>query len=217
VREFIEKPGAEQTETDLINAGAYIIERRVLDGMAPAGTNISIEREVFPTLVGRGLYGCPADGYWLDIGTPERYLQGTFDILEGNVSTEIGRRLGKAGRALQDGADVQGRVVAPALVGAGSTVAFGAIVGGRTVLGENVTIGAGAHVESSVLLDGASVGQRSTVRGSIVGTGAQIGAHCHIDDRVVLGEGVKVGSDNVLTAGARIFPGVQLPEGAIKF
>ena len=47
-----------------------------------------------------GLYGYPADGYWLDIGTPERYLQGTFDILEGNVSTEIGRRLGEAGLAL---------------------------------------------------------------------------------------------------------------------
>jgi mannose-1-phosphate guanylyltransferase len=217
VREFIEKPGAEQTETDLINAGAYIIERRVLDRMAPAGTNISIEREVFPTLVGEGLYGYPADGYWLDIGTPERYLQGTYDILEGNVSTEIGRRLGEAGLALLDGADVQGRVVAPALLGAGSRVAFGAIVGGRTVLGENVTIGAGAHVESSVLLDGASVGERSTVRGSIIGPGAQIGDHCHVEDRVVLGEGVKLGSDNVLTAGARIFPGVQLPEGAIKF
>jgi mannose-1-phosphate guanylyltransferase len=217
VREFIEKPGAEQTETDLINAGAYIIERRVLERMAPAGTNISIEREVFPTLVGRGLYGYPADGYWLDIGTPERYLQGTFDILEGNVSTEIGRRLGEAGLALQDGAHVEGRVVAPAMLGAGSTVAFGAIVGGRTVLGENVSVGAGAHIESSVLLDGASVGVRSTVRGSIVGPGAQIGDHCHVDDRVVLGEGVKVGSDNVLTAGARIFPGVQLPEGAIKF
>jgi mannose-1-phosphate guanylyltransferase len=62
-----------------------------------------------------------------------------------------------------------------------------------------------------------SVGQRSTVRGSIIGRGAQIGDHCHVDDRVVLGEGVKLGSDNVLTAGARIFPGVQLPEGAIKF
>jgi mannose-1-phosphate guanylyltransferase len=217
VREFIEKPGAEQTVTDMINAGAYIIERRVLDDMAPAGTNISIEREVFPTLVGRGLFGYPADGYWLDIGTPDRYLQGTYDILEGNVVTEIGRRLTAAGLALQDGAHVQGRVVAPALLGAGSTVAFGAIVGGRTVLGENVTVGAGAHIESSVLLDGASVGERSTVRGSIVGPGAQIGDRCHVADGVVLGEGVKIGSDNVLTAGARIFPGVQLPEGAIKF
>jgi mannose-1-phosphate guanylyltransferase len=218
VVEFIEKPSGDQKlVTNLISAGAYVLERSVLD-LIPADVNVSIEREVWPRLVGDGLYGfADHSSYWLDIGTPERYLQGTFDILEGNVSTEIGRRLSEAGRALQDGADVQGRVVAPALVGAGSTVAFGAIVGGRTVLGENVTIGAGAHVESSVLLDGASVGQRSTVRGSIVGTGAQIGDHCHVEDRVVLGEGVKVGSDNVLTAGARIFPGVQLPEGAIKF
>src|SRR5207253_8736728 len=127
-------PGAEQAGTDLTKAGAYIIERSVLDGMAPAGTNISIEREVFPTLVGNGLFGYAADGYWLDIGTPERYLQGTFDILEGNVSTEIGIRLGASGLALWDGATVHGRVVAPALLGDGSTVAAGAIVGGRTVL-----------------------------------------------------------------------------------
>ena len=185
--------------------------------MAPAGTNISIEREVFPTLVGRGLYGCPADGYWLDIGTPERYLQGTFDILEGNVSTEIGSRLSEAGRAPRTAQTCRAAWSRPAWSAPARRVAFGCDRGRGTVFGEDVTIGAGAHVESSVLLDGASVGQRSTVRGSIVGTGAQIGDHCHVEDRVVLGEGVKVGSDNVLTAGARIFPGVQLPEGAIKF
>ena len=72
--------------------------------MAPAGTNISIEREVFPTLVGHGLFGYEASGYWLDIGTPERYLQATYDILEGKVSTEVGRELGGRGLALVDGA-----------------------------------------------------------------------------------------------------------------
>jgi mannose-1-phosphate guanylyltransferase len=85
------------------------------------------------------------------------------------------------------------------------------------VLGREVTIGEGAHVEGSVLLDGASVGARSTIRGAILGRGAAVGEHCHLDSHVVLGEGVKVGSDNVLAAGARIFPGVQLPDGAIKF
>ena len=100
VREFVEKPGPEQIDTNLINAGAYILEREVLDGMAPAGTHISIEREVFPSLVARGLFGYEASGYWLDIGTPERYLQGTFDILEGNVTTEIGGELGRSGLVL---------------------------------------------------------------------------------------------------------------------
>jgi mannose-1-phosphate guanylyltransferase len=217
VQEFVEKPGPEQVATDLINAGAYVLEREILDAMPEAGTNFSIEREVFPALVGEGLFGYEASGYWLDIGTPERYLQGTYDILEGNVQTEVGRRLSESGLALVDGATVDGRVVAPALVGSGCVVADGAIVGGRTVLGEGVTVGEDAHVESSVLLDGASVGARATVSASIVGPSSAIGEHCHVEGGVVIGEGVTVGRDNVLAAGARIFPGVELPDGAIKF
>jgi mannose-1-phosphate guanylyltransferase len=217
VKEFVEKPGPEQIDTDLINAGAYILERDVLDEIAPAGTNSSIERDVFPKLVGNGLFAFVADGYWLDIGTPAGYLQATFDILEGNVRTEIGRRLAQAGLALVDGARVDGRVVAPVFVGPGSAVAAAAIVGGRTVLGRGVSVGVGSHVESSVLLDGVSIGSRTTVSSSIVGARTTIGDRCHIDGGVVLGEGVKIGAGNILAAGARIFPGVELPDGAIRF
>jgi mannose-1-phosphate guanylyltransferase len=217
VREFLEKPGSDHLDTNLINAGAYIIEREVLAEMPPAGSNVSIERQVFPALVGRGLFGYEASGYWLDIGTPARYLQATFDILEGNVMTEVGRQLGASGLALVDGAQIDGRVVAPALVGRDCIVGARAIVGGRTVLGRGVTVADGAHVESSVLLDGASVGMRATVSSSIIGPHVSIGAGCHIGGGVVLGENVKVGPDNILAAGARIFPGVELPPGAIKF
>jgi mannose-1-phosphate guanylyltransferase len=87
VKAFVEKPRSDEIETNLISAGAYVIEREVLDQMAPAGSRISIERDLFPELVGRGLYGYEGSGYWLDIGTPDRYLQGTFDILEGDVET----------------------------------------------------------------------------------------------------------------------------------
>src|SRR5690348_12439872 len=175
VREFIEKPGAEQTETDLINAGAYIIERSVLDDMAPAGTNISIEREVFPTLVGRGLYGYPADGYWLDIGTPDRYLQGTYDILEGNVRTEVGDALDGGRGVLAEGVTLEGRAVAPVLIGRGSSIAASATVGGRAVLGQDVTVGPGSHIEDAVLLDRVTVGSSTRIRSAIVGPGVSIG------------------------------------------
>ncbi len=103
VSEFLEKPSSDEIDTNLINAGAYILERSVLDEMPPPGTASSIERDVFPALVGRGLYGFEAEGYWLDIGTPERYLHGTFDILEGTVSTELGAQLEAAGSGQGDG------------------------------------------------------------------------------------------------------------------
>jgi mannose-1-phosphate guanylyltransferase len=217
VAEFIEKPGPEQVETNLINAGAYILERSVLATMPPAGTNVSIEREVFPALVGQGLFGFAASGYWLDIGTPARYLQATVDILEGSVSTEAGRRLREAGLALVEGAEVNGRVVAPSLVGPGCVVAEEAVVGGRAVLGAGVIVQRGAQIEGSAVLDGATIGAGSTVSSSILGPSVTVGERCRIDDGVVLGEGAKIGSDNVLSRGARIFPRVELPPGAIKF
>jgi mannose-1-phosphate guanylyltransferase len=219
VNEFLEKPGPEvELDTNLVNAGAYILEREILSGMAPAGTNISIERDVFPTLVGHGLYGFDVGSvYWMDIGTPARYLQATFDILEGLVRTEVGDELQGASLCLVRSGPPAGRVLPPALVGSGCRIEEHATVGGRAVLGRDVWIGEGAHVESSVILDGARIGARATVSGSIVGPRAAIGAHTHLDGGVVLGEGVRIGADNALAAGARIFPGVHLPDGAIRF
>ena len=86
VLEFLEKTGEEVPGE--VNAGAYVLERSVLD-LIPPGREVSIEREVFPRLVGEGLQALPLDGYWMDIGTPERYLQASWDILEGRVATAV--------------------------------------------------------------------------------------------------------------------------------
>lgn len=215
VAEFVEKPGPEYAGTSLINAGAYVVEREVLKTMAPAGTAISIEQEVFPRMIGNGLYGFAASGYWLDIGTPERYLQATYDILEGHVLTSVGRRIGEAGSLVADDVRLEGRVLAPAVVGAGCEIGPGAIVGARTVLGAGVIVGAGSHIEASVLLDGTSVGEQTTLSSSIIGPYATVGDRCRVQS-AVLGEGAGLGPDSVLEPGARIFPGVRLPEGASR-
>ncbi len=213
VQQFIEKPEPGAATTNLINAGAYVLEHDVLDDMAPAGTNISIERDVFPQLIGRGLFGYAGSGYWLDIGTPERYLQGTFDILEGQVQTELGRRLAAASSALIEiGSSMEGNVVAPAVIQRRCEVALDATIGPLAVLGPGVSIGERAVVERSVVLEGSTIGAGSTVRSAIVGPRVRIGEGCRIEGDVVLGEGAVVGSGNVVEPGARIFPGVELPE-----
>jgi mannose-1-phosphate guanylyltransferase len=215
---FLEKPNAEEIDTNLVNAGVYVLDRSVVSEMAAAGTRISIERDVFPRLVDRGLYGYEASGYWMDIGTPGRYLQATYDILDGEIMTEIGHALAASGGVVRDGVEgTHGSVHPPAVIGSGCTIGAGATVAGRTVLGAGVTLGRGAHVDSSVVLDGASIGAHSRVSCSIIGPGAQVGEHCQIDGQTVLGEEVKIGSHNTLTAGIRIFPGVQLPDAAVAF
>ncbi len=216
VSEFVEKPSADEIDTRLISAGAYMLERSVLD-LIPAARNVSIEREVWPQLVGQGLFGYASDAYWLDIGTPERYLQGTFDILEGQVVTAVSDRLGPSYLSVGERVQVDGRIVPPALVDRGCTIAAGAHVGSLVVLGEGVSVGEGSTVERAVVLNGAEIGAGCVLRDCIVAAGVRVGDGSEISGGAVLGEGVTVGERNVLSRGVRVFPQTDLPEGAITF
>jgi mannose-1-phosphate guanylyltransferase len=216
VKDFVEKPSPDAFDTNLISAGAYVLEREILE-LVPPQRSVSIEREVWPLLIGNGLFGYPSESYWMDIGSPERYLQGTFDIIEGNVSSAVTERLGGDWLAIDEGAEVHGRVIPPAVLERGVRIAAGAHVGSLVVLAEDVSVGAGSTVERSVILNGAQIGEGCTLRDCIVAAGARVGARTRITGGAVLGEGVTIGADNVITRGARIFPGVALPDGAIQF
>jgi mannose-1-phosphate guanylyltransferase len=96
-------------------------------------------------------------------------------------------------------------------------VAPGAHVGSLVVLAEGVSVGAGATVERAVVLRDTEIGEGCELRDCIIAPGCSIGARTRITGGAVLGERVQVGADNVITRGARIFPGVALPDGAIEF
>jgi mannose-1-phosphate guanylyltransferase len=164
VSEFVEKTGRQAPGE--INAGMYVLERSVLDLIAP-GENVSIERDVFPRLVGDGLGALRLEGYWMDIGTPERYLQASWDILERRVATQV-------------------EPTAPGLlVGRGATVAAAATVGPRAVLGPGCQIGSGAEVRGSVLLDGCVVGEGARVENSILASGVAVDPGAELDGAVI--------------------------------
>ena len=153
----------------------------------------------------------------MDIGTPERYLKGTFDIIEGNVKTAVQERLGDNWLAIEPGAEVLGKTIPPAVLESGVKVASGAHVGSLVVLGRDVSVGEGSTVERAVVLEGTEIGAHCELRDCIVGPRCRIGDGSSVTGGAVLGEGVALGADNVITRGARIFPEVQLPDGAIKF
>ena len=216
VREFVEKPSPDQIDTNTISAGAYVLERSVLELLEP-GEPASIERDVFPRLVGNGLHGFVHEGYWLDVGTPESYLQGTFDILEGTVATQVAARMGDRFWCVEPGVENAGRIVPSALVERGCRIGAGARIGPRAVLEHDVVIGEHSTVEGSVVMRGAQVGANCTLNGCILAADVRIGDNTRIEGQAVLGEGVTIGADNVVTNGARIFPGVSLPDGGLRF
>ena len=191
VREFIEKPDETGTGRELVSAGAYVLERSVLE-LIPPSRPVSIEREVWPALVGHGLYGYAATGYWLDIGTPERYLQGSFDIMAGAVHSS--------------GPSHEGSPV----IGVGCEIAPDAHLGAQVVLGDGVSVGAGASVERSVVLAGAQLGAGCVLRDAIVGERAKIGAYAELEEGVVVGEEAEIGDHQLVAAGTRVPPGERV-------
>jgi mannose-1-phosphate guanylyltransferase len=213
---FVEKPSPNEIDTHNISAGIYVLERSVLELLEP-NEPASIERDVFPRLVHEGLFAYVGEGYWLDIGTPERYLEGTFDILEGTVATEVTKRMGDGYLCVEPGTDNAGRVIPSALIERDCRIAPHARIGGRAVLEAGVSVGEHTTIERAVVLRGSTIGAHCTLRGCIVAAGVEIGDNTHIEGLAVLGEGVTIGADNVVTNGARVFPGVTIPDGGLLF
>ncbi len=213
VMAFVEKPSRDEAPTNLINAGTYVLEPSVLELVAPH-QRVSIEREVFPGLVERGrLYAQASESYWLDTGTPEKYLQAHRDLLSG-------RRPGPpAPDAHRIRSDVwvigepalDGEVGAASLVGQGARVDRGARVVSSTV-GRNAVVHGGARVEDSVILPGADLQRGCVVQGSIVGAGAVIGEGAVVTGLSVIGGGARVGPGEAV-AGGRIPGGEPVAEG----
>ena len=219
VRSFLEKPRPEEIDTNLINAGLYVLEPDVLD-LIPAGRSVSIEREVFPLLVEeQAVYGIALAGYWLDIGTPDAYLQAHRDVLERNFVTELGNGLGSDYTLVAEGAEVSpsARLVPPVFVGQGARVGAGARIGSLAEIGANAVVGEGALVESSVIGAGARLGARTHVVGSIVAEQAELGADCEVRGLSVVGPGAKVGDRNMLDHGVRIAAGESIAAEALHF
>ena len=151
---FVEKPPPGQAPTNLINAGTYVLEPSVLD-LVGANARVSMEREVFPALVeAQSLYAMASDDYWIDTGTPAKYLQANLDLLESAG--------GVAGSAV-----IEGNVVPPSFVGAGARVGRGARVDG-SVVGRGAAVGEDAWVTQSLVLAGAVVAGGAVVKRSIV-------------------------------------------------
>jgi mannose-1-phosphate guanylyltransferase len=209
---FLEKPEPGEIDTDEISAGAYVIERELLE-LIPRGRAVSIEREVFPRLVGQGLYGHRLEGYWMDIGTPGRYLQASWDILEGEVGTEVAERLDGARLLVEEDArvDATASVQPPALVESDVVVEGGATIGSRAVVGRGSEVGKRAMISSSVVLGDCRVGRGVRLHEAILAPGVVIGEGARIGPRVVIGEGARIEAGAEVADGARLAPGEVLP------
>jgi len=202
---FVEKPAPGKAPSNWINAGTYVLEPSFFDRIPPR-LNVSVERETFPRMLAepRLLYGYQSDAYWLDIGTPEKYLQAHVDVLAGRA----GRPPAPGAREIADGVWVQGapaiagdaRLVSPVLVGDGARIESG-VRARASVIGAGAVVETGADLDGAVLHDGSCVSHGSIVRNSIVGRDSVLKPDVTLAAETIVGAGVTVSSGMRISGG----------------
>ncbi len=181
VSAFIEKPAREEAPTNLINAGTYVFEPSVLS-LIDSGRKVSVERETFPLLAGRGqLFAMADDAYWLDTGTPATFLQANIDVLNGRDSERLVK-------------DLVGTTWCHETSRVSSSARLdNAVVDRDCVVGDNVVL------NGVILMPGAVVGDNVQIRSSIIGPRATIGSASILGPTCVVGAEVWVAEGSELS------------------
>ena len=185
---FREKP--EDLIPGDINAGTYLLDPKVLRDRTP-GEASSIERDIFPAVIeaGHPVFGFLAEAYWLDLGTPEKYLQAHFDMLEGKVHD-----VSYPAPWIADGAAVDLRAHLGRWVAVGERASIGPEAQvDDSVLHADVAIAAGARIAGSIIAKAATVGEGATVIDSVIGEGASVPAGPHAGGGPHRGRGDRLG------------------------
>ena len=171
VQRFIEKPSPDRVTTNWINAGIYVLEPEVLRHV-PANSRYTFEKGLFPLLLelDEPVYGYPFRGYWLDMGTPEKYLQLNCDLLLAEARSYCIHDLGRGRILLGEGVSIHpsARITGPAVIGSGCKIGQEACIKGPVVIGPDCDIGDGANLERVVLWTGMNISSGASLKRCVV-------------------------------------------------
>jgi mannose-1-phosphate guanylyltransferase len=200
VKRFVEKPGRDEAVGNMINAGIYILEPDVLENV-PAATHFMFEHHLFPLLLERreAVLSYTSDAYWIDIGTPEKYLRVHHDLLMRGGKQAI--QLGRGSRI-----HLTARIEGPMLIGEDCVIAEDTQLKGPTVLGARCEIAKGAVVAGAVLWDGVRIGEGTMISNCILGSNSHVQQGSLVPDNCILGDNVTVNEGKRLAEGTLVWP-----------
>jgi NDP-sugar pyrophosphorylase family protein len=189
VRRFLEKPGEDEITCNTINAGIYVLEPDTFDRI-PKDTAWSIERSFFPSLIERGetFVAYIYDGYWIDIGTPAKYLQVHRDIMDGRYQAPPFNGHLRTWVSPQARVDAGAELHDPCFVDEGAVVKNGARVLPYSVIGRQTHVENGAVIDGSIIWPNGWIGPEAVLRGSIFGRSCHVGRNAMVESAVVLGD-----------------------------
>mgnify|MGYP001120134398 CR=1 FL=1 len=211
VKRFVEKPKWDDVNSNMINAGVYILESEILSYITP-GVFSMFERDVFPPLLddGRNVYSYPSNDYWIDTGTPEKYLRLNCDLIHRYLGNDV-KFEGES--VVHRRAQIDG----PVLIGKSCSIDRNSVIKGPAVLGADCQIGEGAEIEKAVLWQNCQIDRRARLENCILAYNCHIEEESELERGCVLGDNVRIGKRNRLPHGTRIWPDKYIEPNETSF
>ncbi|MCX7936261.1 MAG: sugar phosphate nucleotidyltransferase [Chlorobi bacterium] len=216
IERFLEKPSWGEVFSDTINTGIYILESSVLE-LIPSGKEYDFSKDLFPLMLqqGRALYGYTARGYWRDIGNLSEYQQAHYDVLAGNVRIEIdGERKGNLwiGNNCNIGQGVQFR--GTVIIGDNTTIADNVVID-SCIIGRHCSIGYGSRLDRTVLWDNVHIGASTTLEADVVASGVEIGSYVSILENVFIAHRCRIADYATVGPNIKLWPDKYVEPHAI--
>jgi mannose-1-phosphate guanylyltransferase/phosphomannomutase len=202
---FQEKPRPEEAFSDLANAGFYVIKKKVFDNV-PAGEPYDFSRQLFPLLMEQGarFYAFPMQGYWVDIGRIQHYIEANVHCVQGRAEAAQSARVAETTR-----------LVPPFLIGRDTIIADNCTIGPNVVIGNDCIIGPGTHISGSVLYDEVVVGADVHLSDCVVASGSHLRDRVTVEPMVAIGEGCVIGVGAQVAAYSRVGPRMPIADGTL--
>ncbi|MBZ4647099.1 MAG: mannose-phosphate guanylyltransferase [Petroclostridium sp.] len=181
ITSFKEKPQAHEIASNFINAGIYVFEPQIFNEI-PSNRVVSIEKETYPMLLNKGykMAAYEMRCYWMDIGTPEKYIQAHKDILnaECKIFSDCLMGCSHVGDLILKGKNTrihpEAKIVGPVYVGENVNIEAYAFVGPHAVIGDGSSIAMGSRVVGSVLWDHVRVGRGARLVNTVIASNCRI-------------------------------------------
>jgi mannose-1-phosphate guanylyltransferase len=211
---FVEKPPPGEEPSNLINAGAYVLDPEVFRHI-PENKPYSIEREVFPIFAAQNrLYGYKFDDIWLDMGKPADYLQANKYVLDHFLNKT---QLNSNKAYISTSADIHESVQINSSIAIGENVKIerGTHIGPYVCIGDDVTIGQGCRIENSIIFSDVQIDSFSSINNCIIGEAATLGRWVKIEGLTIIGDYCNIKDNVTLTSDVTICPWKTVSESII--
>lgn len=188
VTRFLEKPSKDETFSNLINAGIYIMEPEIIDHI-PSGVQYDFAKQLFPKLLmeSEKIYGYVGKGTWLDTGRPNDMIRANQIMTEKYGSESVNPKIkgnviikSRKVESESSGVEIEG----PTYIGENVAIGKNAVIR-RSAIYDGVTIGDNVQISDSILMDSTRVKDGTEINKSVIMRQTTIGEDCQIHESVL--------------------------------